>query len=54
MSTLCTFSWWWLVPMLFMVLFGAACIVMLVRGACPCMHAGGHGGRDLSGPDQAR
>ena len=54
MDTFCTFSWWWLVPLLFMLVFAVGCVAMLAQGACPCMRAGGHGRRDLPGPDQAR
>ena len=32
MAEFCTFSWWWLVPLTFMLVFATICIVMIARG----------------------
>ncbi|HET9579266.1 MAG TPA: hypothetical protein VFP44_15655 [Usitatibacter sp.] len=37
MAAFCAFSWWWLVPLAFFLLFAVACAVMLARGGCPPM-----------------
>lgn len=37
MAAFCTFSWWLLVPLSFFLLFAVGCIVMMARGASPCM-----------------